>query len=150
MKLGVLVNNLGPSQLAFNIIKNVNQSTGFDFIAFYENFLRPCIPMNFATMQIYEAWGYDGILIATKLSNAAQLVKFPLAKNKFFYVWDLEWLYAKEKYFRYLQGIYANPELKLIARSQSHKDLIEDCWNVKVAGIVDDFNIKQLKEVAQW
>ncbi len=146
MKLGILLNNLGPNQLAYNVIKTGNFIKDSDYIVFYENFLKPCIPANFATMQLFEAWGYDGTMIATNLSSAAQLITFPLAKQKYFYVWDLEWLRMKEKAFRPLCNIYRSG-LTLLARSETHKKVIEDCWNVKVAAVLDDFNVDQLKEI---
>lgn len=147
MKLGILLDNLGPNQLAFNVIKNGNEVKDFDFIAFYENFLRPCIPPNFAIMQSFEAWSYDGALVATNLSTAGKLISYPICKHKYFYVWDLEWIRLKEKHYGGLQPIYNHPKLKVIARSQSHKDIIENCWNVKVAGIVDDCNISKIQEI---
>lgn len=149
MKLGVIVDNLGPNQLAYNVIKAGNFLKGCDYIVFYENFLKPCIPTNFATMQMFEAWGYDGTMIATNLSSASQLSNFPLVKHRYFYIWDLEWLRMKEKHFRPLAEVYRNPNLILIARSENHKNVIETCWNVKVAGIVDDFEMSQLYEVVQ-
>lgn len=148
MKLGITVSSLGPNQLAYHTIKNLNLHLDvrpdLDPIVFYENNIRPCLPMNFASMQIYEAWGYDGIVVATSLSNAHKLLEFPASTAKFFYVWDLEWLRLQFKQYRSLVQIYRNPDLKLIARSESHKDIIEDCWNTKVVGVVDNLDMGQL------
>jgi hypothetical protein len=148
MKLSVALNNLGPNQLAYNVIKNFNKASenqvGIDFLAFYENFSPPCFAPNFAVMQIYEGWSYNGIVVATSLSTASKALSFPSSAAKFFYVWDLEWIRMKHKYAKELYSIYRNPNLKLIARSKSHKNLIEDCWNTKVVGIVDDFNLNEL------
>lgn len=150
MKLGVLLDNLGPNQLALNVITNGNKVRDTDFIAFYENSAKPYISPDFAIMQAFEAWGYRGILIATSLSTASQMITFPVCKEKYFYVWDLEWIRMKEKYFKTLHSIYSNPKLKLIARSNSHKKIIEDCWNTPVVGIVDDFDLTQMNEIIKW
>ncbi len=148
MKLGIAVKNLGPHQLAYYAIKNINlycrDRCDMDCILFYENQSRPCLPMNFATMQIFESYCYDGIMVATCLSTADKVIKSPGNKKRFFYVWDLEWIRFANKHFNVLHGIYAHPSIQLIARSESHKKLIEDCWNVKVKGVVDDLNIESL------
>jgi hypothetical protein len=152
MKLGILLNNLGPNQLAYTAIRNnnfyVDRAQDFDCILFYENYVRPCLPMNFASMQVFEAYGYDGTLVATSLSSAHKALECYASKKKFFYVWDLEWMRLQQfKQFRDLHNIYANKELTLIARSQQHKDVIEDSWNVNVAGVVDNFDMRQMAEV---
>lgn len=151
MKLAVLVDNLGANQLAYNVIKNFNGLVEvrpeIDCIAFYENSVRPCFPTMFPIMQIYEAYGYDGVVVGTKLSNVGALLNFPMCTRKYFYVWDLEWIRFKSKYYNSLVSVYRNPNVKLIARSEEHKKIIENCWNVKVEGIVDDFNVNELIEV---
>lgn len=152
MKLGILLNNLGPNQLAYSSIRSnnlfVDDAPKIDCILFYENYVRPCLPMNFASMQVFEAYGYNGTLIATSLSTAHKALRCYASKNKFFYVWDLEWLRLQQfKQFRDMHNVYGNSNLKLIARSESHKTVIEDSWNTKVAGIVDNFDMRQMIEV---
>lgn len=154
LKIAGLVNNLGPSQLAYHAIHNINYTLinkpELDILLFYENVNRPCLPLNFAVMQMYEAWNYDGICVATDLNTAAKLINFPGPKRKFFYVWDLEWLRLKQKHFNVLYNIYAAPQLELLARSKSHAKLIEDCWNTKVTSIIDNFNLREIMELCQY
>jgi hypothetical protein len=152
-KIGFLVNNLGSCQLAYYLIRNTNKylESNYldDVIAFYENISKPCIPMNFAAMQIYEAWNYNGDLIATNIETASKLLSFPSRGKKIFYIWDLEWIRLTSKYFSQMRYLYQNEKLILWARGNTHKELIEDCWNVNVAGVVDDFNMKQIVELCQ-
>jgi len=153
-KLAVAVTNLGPTQLNYFMIARVNQLMGqrhdVDFIAFYENLFRPCVPtMNFASMQLVEAYGYDGTIIATTLLTADKVLKFPGPKRKLFYVWDLEWLRIQDKHYSTLKSIYANPNIALIARSKEHQRAIEDCWNRNVSYVVDDFNIEAIVGLCQ-
>lgn len=147
-KVGVLVKHLGPSQLSYYFINNSNKLLDarpeLDIISFYENPNPPCITTKFATMQIFEAWNYDGIQIATTLSTADKLIKFPVAKRKIFYVWDLEWIRNIQKDFDKFSSIYSNPGLELVARSYEHKSLIESCWNVGVKKVVENFNMEEL------
>lgn len=150
MKLGILINNLGPTQMAYRFISQTNalmhERFDIDIIAFYENITRHCMLPLFGCMQLNEAWGYNGPLIATDLTTARKLIKFPGTKNKYFYVWDLEWLRLRRKNFTELYNIYGSKKLKLLARSASHAQLIANCWNREVPTIVDDFNINKIIE----
>jgi len=99
-------------------------------------------------MEISQAWGHKGPMIATSLSTAEKLISFP-SEQKFFYVWDLSWIRNSrelndyEKYKR----IYTDSSLSLIARSESHKQAIENCFNRKVEHVVSDFNIQDILEI---
>ncbi len=148
MKIGVALDSLGPTQLNYFLIANTNrlmaERCDVDLIAFYMTLARPCLPMNFASMQLVEAYGFDGTIIATSLLTADKILKFPGPKRKLFYVWDLEWLRINDKSYSTLRSIYANQKLAIIARSQEHKRVLEECWNINVAHVVDDFNIEAI------
>jgi hypothetical protein len=149
-KLGFIVNNLGGNQQAFYLINYINSLVAKnrdDVTIFYETPVIPCINTNFGLMQLNEAYGYDGVLIANNLTLADKMARFPGTKEKYFYVWDLEWLRVPNKNFHVLHSMYNNPLYKLIARSSEHAKIISDCWNVDVAGIVDDFNVYQFIEI---
>ncbi len=118
MKFAYLVNNLLPSQLNFLLIKTLNQEV------IKNRFIAP-------TMHISNAYAYNGTIMATTLSTAEKLIIFPSPAKKYFLVWDLEWLRIKQRNFRFLSSIYSNPDLILVARSEDHKQVIENCWNVK-------------------
>jgi len=145
-KIGVLLNNLGPSQLNYYFIKSTNEllakRTDLDIVVFYENLQVKCLPTNFASMPILEAWNFHGPMIATSLSTAAHLIRFPSSCKKIFYINDLEWIRLKNKNFSVLQSVYSSKELTLIARSNDHKNIIENCWNTKVIAVADRLEVK--------
>ena len=68
------------------------------------------------------------------------------SSDKFFYIWDLEWL-RKPMQFTDVVSIMRDERIKLIARSENHKDLIEKYANREVSGIVDNWNMQQLEEI---
>jgi hypothetical protein len=149
-KIGFIVNNLGGNQQAFYLINYINSAivkNRDDITIFYEIPVIPCIGTNFGIMQLNEAYGYDGVLIANNLMLADKMAYFPGTKEKYFYVWDLEWLRIANKNFHILHPMYNNPLYKLIARSHEHSKIISDCWNTEVVGVVDDFNINQFIEI---
>ena len=147
----ILVENSGASQLSFFVIEGLNKLTEtrpeIDAILFYENQHKNCIPANFATMQMSEAWGQSGPIIATSASTAKKLTSFP-SKEKFFYVWDLDWVRNLQRYEK-LSEIYTDKSLTLIARSYSHKKAIENAFNREVSHIVSDFNINEILSILE-
>ena len=148
MKLGLAFNNLGPSQLAYhftvNATKLLEEGVGVDVICFYQDLQRTALEQNFAMMQMAEAYGFDGTLVATSFSTAKKTLQLPTPTKKAFYVWDLEWLRMKKKDFRSLQQVYGNPELLLIARSEDHARVLENAWNRKVSLITDNCDLRQM------
>tara|TARA_R100000808_G_scaffold63_1_gene514 strand:- start:10330 stop:10791 length:462 start_codon:yes stop_codon:yes gene_type:complete len=150
MKTGILVGDLGPSQLSYYIIKNCNKTlennNKDDFIVFVENLSKFAMKPNFGLMSIDEVWSfYDGLLVATSISTSLQVKKATNNSKKCFYVWDLEWTRPHGRDFLY--NIEAFKDIDLIARSKEHAKAIKNYCNRDVVGIVEDFNLEQLYKV---
>lgn len=154
MKLGLAVNNLGPSQLTYYLVKNANAALAanptLDIAAFFETPVAPALAANFATMPMYEAWGYDGVLIATTFETARKSQACMSPAARLFYVWDLEWVrpHARRSY-REWASVYRDLSLSLLVRSEEHARVVERCWNRPVLAVVDDVNIDQILEVCR-
>jgi hypothetical protein len=150
-KFGILVKDLSASQLVYTLVRSVNELVqthkDLDIIIFYENYVLPCMMPQVVTMQLFEAWGFNAPIIATDLSTVSKLINFPGSATKFFYVYDLEWIRYKNKSFHDFVNVYSHPYIDVIARSQSHAKIIEDCWNIKVQHIMDDFENNKLLEL---
>lgn len=149
MKLGIILENLGASQLAYYTIKEINNwlknNPSDDIIVFYDTLSKICLEPKCAIMQINEAWGFHGPMIATSLKSAAKLISFPTPSPKLYYAWDLDWLRPyTTKDFTTLHNIYSNPELKFIARSGDHANAINKCWNRDIIGIVNNVSMKEM------
>jgi hypothetical protein len=129
MQLAFALRSLGPSQLAYRVIRGANQLTeqGHDVLAFFEQVTLPCVPCRFATMHLCEGLGYRGTVVATSLRTAAKLLTFPSPARRLFYVWDLEWLRRKETYQHFF-SLYGNPQLELAARSAEQARVISEAW----------------------
>ena len=148
----VLVPNTGANQISFCLINQLNKlfeiDASIDVIVFYENRHKNCLPANFSTMEISQAWSHKGPMIATTISTAQNLAAFP-SEKKFFYVWDLSWIRNSRQVSNYesYKSIYTDMSLEIIARSESHKRAIENCFNREVKHVVSDFNIKDILEI---
>lgn len=152
-KIGVVLGDLGPSQLSYYVVKNINQrcetTAKDDFVAFVENISTHILEPDFGIMNIGEVWSFDGVLIATSVSTALQVIKAVNSAEKYFYVWDLEWMRQSGHDFAYTVKAFNDPKINLIARSEEHARAIKNYCNREVIGIVDNFNTEQLYKVIQ-
>lgn len=135
-----MVDSLDPSELVTRITLSSLEKHDLDVILFFERIARAATPHLCSNMHSYEAYGFNGPTIATNLKTAFKLIRFPSPKPKFFFVNDLEWLHMDVKNYEILEPIYRNNELSIIARSNDHAKLIENCWNIKVDHVVENYD----------
>lgn len=150
ISLAVLANNASKSQLSYDVITQLNlalQTHPLSPLLFYEDVSLPYVRPAFSIMGISELWGFEGIGIATDLSTCAKLNSVPGNVQKYFYVWDLEWLNRPRLAFNYNELYDIYNYMPLIARSKIHADILVNNWSAKVIGIMPEFNFNSLKEI---
>lgn len=98
-------------------------------------------------MHSSEAYGFDGILIATSFKTLKSALTFPSPTKKYLYAWDIDWLRMRQKQFEDLFYVYSDKNVELICRSKEHAELFENCWNKKCKAIIEDFDIDKILEV---
>jgi hypothetical protein len=147
-RIGFLVGSLGATDLAYHILREaheyVQKSKDLDIIVFYQNVVKTWKNPSFAMMNISEAFNYSGVAVATDLVTAEKMKHFPGPSGRYFYVWDLEWLRSTKRSYESLRDIYTDPNLSLIARSDSHASQIERSWNRKVSAVVPHCELASL------
>ena len=152
MKIGVILEDLGMSQLSYSVISNINKACEHnsenDYIIFFNNMVAPVIPPNCALMNSSEIWSFDGHLIGTSVATTLMALKSINSAKKYFYVWDLEWT-RHAQHRQYSQDIpaFRSRGVSLIARSKEHAAAIQNYSNRKVSHIVPDFDIENMHEV---
>ena len=148
-KIAAIVDDLGPSQKCFYLIKEFNKaamSKDMSVSAFYN---RPALPVtkpHFSCRNISFLSGYDGVAIATNLVTAEMLLRSHNNSDKYLYLWDIEWLISPVN-FQAACNILLDDRLKLIARSDSHATIINNFCNKQLSGIVDNWEINELLKV---
>ena len=151
MSIGILLNNVGPGQLAYYSIRAINHwvkaNPRSEVVLFYSNMTPSCLSANCAIMHYKEAYSYDGTVISTDLESSLKLLSFPGPKRKLFYVCDLEWLRQKPRPYSLFAGIYNNPKLELLARGDLHANILRDVWNRDVK-VFPDNELEKLFEYA--
>ena len=112
----------------------------YDFFVFFKNVIQPAIRPHCACLNSNEIWSFDGILITTNLDSALTATNAVNNAENILYLWDLEWLRGNKDYL-YNINILRKPNLKVMARSESHAKAIENYANIKVSRVVTDANI---------
>jgi hypothetical protein len=150
MKIAALVDNLMVGQEAFYLIKNFNELSKVmsnQTYCFYNNLSTVCVQPLFAVMNTYYIDHFNnGKIVCTNFNNLKTLIKLNNKCEKYFYVWDLEWLRGGYKYMEQV-SLMRDPSINLLARSESHANIIENYCNRSVLSIVDDWNYKQLEKI---
>ena len=144
---GIITTALNLSQNNCSLTNNLNMLLNEYYtycpIVFYQNLAKSPIIPKFCQLQQQLAWGYKHTLISTDMETTNILINCINAKRKYFYVYDLEWIIQPNLNFQTLSYIYQNPTINLIARSQSHFDILKKIWKEPIA-IIEDWNYKQL------
>lgn len=139
--IGFMVDAIDASQQGFYLSELCNRmSKETDIIphVFYETYDRVPVYPSFVMMQNCHAWSFNGPLVATNLHLAKKLTTCFNKGMKYFYTWNLEWLYTNAS-FKFYHDIYMHADLELIARSTSHATILTKSWKTPTH-IIEDFN----------
>lgn len=141
--VGIVLDNLGPNQLAYFVIKNANQnSRSVPITLFYQNLALPCLDTNIPVMCVNEIWPFKGKLIATSIETAIAVNNVVSEVDRYFYVNDLEWIRGKSDFIHNMQAFHSN--IQIFARSKEHAQIIENYSNRKVIKILPYFDVKEI------
>lgn len=147
-RFGVMLNSLGHNQLNFYLAKQINDRTrkqgDINCNLFYQDLKPIAFPPMTPVFQSIEVNGFEAPVVATSLQTAFKLINAFGPTKKYFYLFNLEWIVPQQLNYEQLANIYCNPEIELIVRNHDHKVIVENCWNRKPIGILDDFNLEQL------
>lgn len=145
--LGIIVDDLIKSPQYHFMYKALNKMAKHeDCYLFHDKMLYKPEKNKFAVMQQIEALHHRGTLLSTNLITSQIMASSLVARRKLFYVWNLEWLYISEFGANQLKKVFYNSEIELIARSQSHYDLLTTLFKEPIA-IVENWNTEKLREV---
>lgn len=150
VRLGFLLPHLGDNDLSKAFVKSANEflcdQHYADIIAFVNNQVKPVLYPVFASMNINEAFDYKGGVVATNLDTAAKLAKFPGPRPKYYYLWQLDWINSTGWTFEEMMGLFHDPQILIVARTDDDKKLIESCWNCRVHAVIPECNVRAFAE----
>ena len=147
-KLGVMVEHLGVSQCNYYLSLELNKlhTHNIDCTVFHNSWEMMPFSYLFGRHQLIEAWSYDGPLIATNFMLAKLLLTMPGPSKKYFYIWDLEWYTKYPDRYEPLEYVYTHKNIELIARTEHHAKIIENCWKTP-SHIIENFDSNKLVQL---
>jgi hypothetical protein len=139
-KVGFVLDDLGPHQVAYSILRRVssylNNSFGVSVVIFIENSVAPCLlKNNVPVFNARELRGYDGHLVATSARSAGLVSEAwrPLTRN-----WYISGLDPVTKASPHLK----DPRIsKILATSDFLSEIQPEPYS---ANIVPSFNLHQI------
>tara|TARA_R110000824_G_scaffold208575_1_gene394412 strand:- start:2623 stop:3081 length:459 start_codon:yes stop_codon:yes gene_type:complete len=151
INVSALVKDLAPSQNTFYLIKAFNsmiKNTDISTSVFFHRQAVPPVRTLFSCRSTYCLSSYHGKVISTSLEETQTSLKASNNSDKFYYVWDLEWLHNPVNFGTVIK-IMRDSRLKIIARSKSHAEVIENFSNKEVIGIVDNWDMNKILEITK-
>jgi len=148
IKGGFLINMFNleeKTHLMINCINKIVESCGLNSVAVFRQNLGVIPQMaRFGIFEARHAIYYQAPVIATDIFSAKYLVETTKIGPRYFYIWDLDWLYNNKTYADNSE-IY-NSDIQLIAKNDQHAKLIEQCWK-KPSHIIEDFNYEAITRI---
>jgi hypothetical protein len=147
VSLGIILNNYGPNDIAYQVIKAINIYRGFKDVAlFYENIMRPCITPTTSLVHIYGLSNYSHPVITFDIETTKTALDTIGPTAYYLYVWNLEWLHKTANY-EYYDKVYNDKRINLIVRSKEQEEVLFNNFGVKIAHIMPKFNLNKILEI---
>ena len=145
--IGVLTDKIQFNQQSIFLVKNFNQLNETNNCCIFCNEMhnRP-VDVHFNIMQQTKSYCFQGTLITDSLLLTQSLHYNIYTKKKYYYVWNLDWIHLEKLRFSQLKIPFYNNEIELIARSQSHAEVLEQLFK-KPKYIMEDWDWKVLKRI---
>lgn len=132
--VGVILDHLSVSQLGVDFMLELNKTAkeeNKNVCIFAKNLSPPSVELRCGVFGLNLLHNIDnGLIIATDLDGAEILINSQTTAEKAFYVWDLEWLHNPNKR-NFLKNVDVYRNIKLLTRSESYADAIENYANVR-------------------
>lgn len=138
-KIGVFVDNLGPTQFSYFLLKEAHLlQAKYDVSIFQVQAVKPCIQAHCGIFNIGDGYSFDGIAVSTNLFTTSILNECLGPKAKYFYPWDLEWVRHDRRDYETLLSLYK--AMPVIARSDYHANYLRNLWDCDIIKVHDNFN----------
>lgn len=147
MKTMFLLDHTGFSEQNYFIFKEINElvEDSIEEVSIAVNDVSTkVIELNTAINNIAEIGCFhDGILVATNILNANQILTAHGSSRKVLYLWDVDWMFTPYNY-QWLYDILSNEKLEVIVRSETHREAVLNLCGKEPIGILQKFKLEQL------
>lgn len=147
--IGVIVDEVANNTNSYILFRELNKlSENYGCYLFCDEVKSLPIENKFAIMNQVEAMSHSGILFSTSILTTQVLVNNLTASKKFFYVHSLDWMHIKYFGFNQLKKVFCHDEIDLIAKSESHNDILSKLFK-KPSHIIYDWDVQKITEVIE-
>lgn len=150
--IGFVFDHLAISHLTYLGLNSINQlcktCVGIDICLFTQHIIPPCIPQLCPVFNISDLvrW-YHHPLITTSIGTTIEALSSN-ASVIYHYAFDPEFIGKSHLESSDLQPAFCDPRVRVITRHESHKELIETEFGIKVCDvIISDCNAEALTKL---
>ena len=150
--IGFVFNELAVSHLTYLGLNSINRLckayAGIDICIFSQHIVPPCLPPLCPVFGISDIrrW-YHHPLIATSIGTTIEALSSN-AEKIYHYAFDPEFIDKPHRESADLKPAFCDPRVSVIVRHESHRELIEEEFNIKVHDIiVPDCNAEMLAKL---
>lgn len=142
--LAILVDKLGFTQKSQMLCEELNKmSEDINVTVFCAEYAPVPIKTNFPVMELIKCYDFKGVFIATDFYTVQIMNNCLFPQKKFFYVWDLEYLYHPLP-FDILNNLYNSKDVELLSRNVDRDMILESVWK-RPHSVLHEFNHKELE-----
>jgi len=98
LNITLITNNLGNSQINYDMIRKMNSHPENSNAALYQNIIPPVVEPFFLTSNCTAVSSLTGVAIACDLESASVLQKAGCRTTNVLYLADLEWMFVQVNY----------------------------------------------------
>jgi hypothetical protein len=144
--IGIIVDDIESTPFMHTMFRELNKlSETRDYYLFANQVKTLPTHNKFCILQQIEALQHQGTLISTSLINTQILANCLTCTNKYYYVYDLDWMKMNNFNSKQLINIFLNEEINLLARSDSHYQVLSKNFQSPV-GIVSNWDHRAIAE----
>ncbi len=146
--IGFIFTHLAISHQTYLGLLSINKFcrkyTGVDICIFSQHVIQPCVPLLCPTFGILDLirWG-NYPLITTNIATTIEALSSN-ASVIYHYCFDPEFIDKPDVESSDLRQAFCDPRVLVIVRHESHKELIEEEFGIKVCTVIEDFDIEKL------
>lgn len=129
MNISFVVNNLGNSELSFDLISLLNKHPENSNAVFYQNIIPPVMETQFLTTNLTALSSATGTVVVFDLDCAQILETSGTPTKNVLYLCDLEWLY---KPVNYLVAVELMEKFEVYTHSKKYADIASRYLNKPV------------------
>lgn len=151
--VGFVFNHLSVSHLTYLGIVSINHLcktyAGIDICLFSQHIIQPCVQLLCPVFSISDLirW-HEYPLISTSISTTIEALASN-APTVYHYAFDPEFIDTPDKESLYIREAFCDPRVRVVVRHESHKELIEEEFGIKVCDkVIPDCDAEKLVRLA--